>query len=106
VSRDSLGEFEQLVLLACLRLEERAYTVAIIEELKARAGRSVSHASVHVALTRMEKKGLVRSALGQATAARGGRPKRYFRVTPAAFPLLRESRDALLRMWQGLEPLG
>lgn len=106
MSRESLGEFEQLVLLACLRLGARAYTVPIIEELEERAGRSVAHASVYVALKRLEKKGLVRSELGSPTPERGGRAKRYFSVKPHAIPLLRESRDALLRMWAGLEPIG
>lgn len=105
MGRDSLGEFEQLVLLACLRLGGDAYTVRVIEELEARAGRSVSHATVYVALKRLEKKGFVTSALGASTPARGGRPKRYFHVEPQAIPLLRESRDALLRMWSGLEPI-
>lgn len=106
MGRDSLGEFEQLVLLGCLRLGEGAYTVAIIDELEARTGRKVSHASVYVALKRLEDKGLVVSELGGATAQRGGRSKRYFRTMPAALPRLRESRDALIRMWEGVEPIG
>jgi DNA-binding PadR family transcriptional regulator len=106
VSRETLGEFEQLVLLACIRLGTRAYTVPIIEQLEEHAGRSVSHASVYVALKRLEKKGLVRSQLGSPTPERGGRAKRYFSVQPEALPLLRESRDALLRMWSGIEALG
>jgi DNA-binding PadR family transcriptional regulator len=105
MGRETLGEFEQLVLLACLRLGMRAYTVPIIEELERRAGRSVTHASVYVALKRLEKKGLVRSALGESTPERGGRAKRYFTVEAEAIPLLRSARDALLKMWQDLEPI-
>lgn len=105
MGRETLGEFEQLVLLACLRLGTRAYTVPIIEELERRAERSVTHASVYVALKRLEKKGLVRSALGEATPERGGRAKRYFTVEAEAIPLLRNARDALLKMWQDLEPI-
>lgn len=105
MGRETLGEFEQLVLLACMRLGTRAYTAPIIEELEERAGRSVSHASVYVALKRLENKGLVRSALGEATRERGGRAKRYFTVQPEAIPLLRSARDALLNMWRELEPI-
>jgi PadR family transcriptional regulator, regulatory protein PadR len=106
LSRETLGEFEQLVLLACLRLGARAYTVPVLDELQARAARRVSHASVYVALTRLEKKGLVRSELGAPTPERGGRPKRFFTVQPEAIALLRDARDSLAAMWQGLEPLG
>lgn len=105
MSRDTLGEFEQLVLLACIRLRSGAYTVAIIEELEQRAGRSVSHASVYVALKRLETKGLVRSALGEARPERGGKPRRYFSVQAEAIPMLRAGRDALINMWSGLEPI-
>lgn len=101
--RESLGELEQLVLLACLRLGEGAYTVALVEEIARRTGREPSHATVYVALRRLEKKGLVRSELGGSTPERGGRRKRHFEVLPAAGPQLREARDALLSMWEGLE---
>lgn len=106
MGRDSLGEFEQLVLLACLRLGASAYTVSVVDEIGRRTGRETSHASVYVALRRMEKKGLVRSELGEATPERGGRPKRFFRVLPEALPQLRDARDALLAMWDGLEGAG
>ena len=104
MGRESLGEFEQLVLLACLRLGDRAYAVPIIEEIAGRTSRKASHAAVYVALRRLEKKGLVTSALADPTPERGGRAKRYFRVEPRAVEQLRESRDALLNMWHGLEP--
>lgn len=103
MGRDRLGAFEQLVLLACLRLGEDAYTVAVVDELASRTGRETSHAAVYVALRRLEEKGLVRSELGESTPERGGRPKRYFEVSPAALPALREARDVLLTMWEGLE---
>ncbi len=105
MGRESLGEFEQLVLLACIRLGAEAYAVPIIEEIGTRTGRTTSHAAVYVALRRLEKKGLVTSTLGDPTPERGGRAKRYFRVEPAAMGLLRESRDALLSMWQDLETM-
>lgn len=105
MSRDTLGEFEQLVLLACMRLGRQAHTVAIIDELEERANRRVSHASVFVTLKRLEEKGLVRSELGESRPERGGKPRRYFSVQPEAVPLLRAARDALLNMWNGLEPI-
>jgi len=103
MGRESLGEFEQLVLLACLHLESKAYAVSIIEEIEKRTGRSPSHAAVYIALRRLEKKGLVDSFLADPTPERGGRAKRFFHVAPEAVELLRESREALLAMWQGLE---
>jgi len=106
MGRDSLGEFEQLVLLAALRLGKDAYVVPIIDDILSRTGRQATHAAVYVALRRLEKRGLVSSSLGEPTPERGGKPKRYFEVTPKAMSQLRESRDALLSMWEGLEPAG
>ena len=106
MGRDTLGEFEQLVLLACLRLGDGAYTVAVVDEITERSGRETSHAAVYVALRRLESKGLVRSRLGESTPERGGRPKRFFEVEPRARQALREARDVLLRMWDGLEGAG
>jgi PadR family transcriptional regulator PadR len=103
VTKRSLGEFEQLVLLAILRIGEGAYAVPVIREIEATTGRDVSHAAVYIALRRLEEKRLVTSRLADPTPERGGRGKRYYAVCPAAIPLLRESRDALLRMWEGLE---
>jgi len=67
------------------------------------AGREPAHASVYVALRRLEDKGLVSSHMGGATAERGGRARRFVQVEDEALELLRESRDALLSMWDGLE---
>jgi DNA-binding PadR family transcriptional regulator len=103
MTKRALGEFEQLVLLAILRVGEKAYAVPMMREIERQTGRKVSHAAVYIALRRLEEKGLVTSKLAQATAERGGRGKRYYQVDPAAVPLLRESREALLRMWDGVE---
>ena len=103
MARVSLGEFEQIVLLAVLGLGREAYVVPIVDAIDERTGRRSSHAAVYVALTRLERKRFVASRLGEATAERGGRPKRYFRVLPRALPLLRDSRDSLLAMWEGIE---
>jgi len=105
MGRDSLGDFEQLVLLAALRLGSDAYVVPIIDDIANRTGRDVTHAAVYVALRRLEKRGLVSSRLGESTPERGGKPKRYFEVAPEALVQLRDSRDALLSMWKGLEPV-
>lgn len=101
--RESLGEFEQLVLLACLRLGPEAYVVSIIDEIAARTGREASHAAVYVALRRLEGKGLVSSRMGEPVADRGGRARRHFEVLPEAVEQLRAARDALLNMWEGIE---
>ena len=101
--RQSLGEFEQLVLLACLRLSDEAYAVPIVDEIAARTGRAPSHAAVYIALQRLEKKGLVTSQMGEPLPERGGRSRRCFAVEPHAVELLRASRDALLAMWDGVE---
>lgn len=105
-SPETLGEFEQLVLLAALRLGQDAYTVAIIDEIVRHTSREPTHAAVYVALRRLEKKGLVTSALGPSTAERGGRAKRFFEVQPEAVDILRRSRDELLSLWAGVEAPG
>lgn len=103
MSPRALGEFEQLVLLAILRIGDGAYGVPIIEEIRARTDREVSHAAVYIALRRLEKKGLVRSCVADATSQRGGRAKRFFEVEEEALPLLRDQRDRLLAMWEGVK---
>ena len=103
MGRDSLGDFEQLVLLAVARLGDQAYVVPILEEIAARTGREASHAAVYVALRRLEAKELVTSHLGEPTSERGGRAKRFFHLQPDAIARMRESRDALLSMWDGVE---
>lgn len=99
MGRDYLGELEQQILLAALRLRDDAYTVSIIHELEARTGRSPSHGAVYVALRRLEGKGMIRTRLGEATGARGGRPPRLVEVLPDGIELLRETRHALESLW-------
>ena len=101
--KKSLGEFEQIVLLALLGLGNEAYVVPIIAAIEERTGKKHSHAAVYVALTRLEDKGLVTSRLADATPERGGRAKRYFTAQPEGIRLLYEARDALLAMWDGVE---
>jgi DNA-binding PadR family transcriptional regulator len=105
VGRESLGEFEQLVLLAIVRLGSEVYGVPIVAEIEQRTGRSVSRAAVYVALRRLESKGLVTSRMADPTPERGGRAKRLFRIEPAGLESLRDARQALLSMWRDIEPL-
>jgi PadR family transcriptional regulator len=102
---DSLGEFEQLVLLAVLRLGDRAYAVTIRQEIEERTGRSVSRGATYVTPDRLEKKGYLASRLGDPTAERGGRSKRYYELRPVGGAALRESWTAIRKMWEGMEPV-
>lgn len=101
--RESIGEFEQLVMLAVLRLGDEAYAVSILREIRRHARRTVLRPAVYVALGRLEEKGLVAPRLGDASAERGGRARKYFRVTGEGRERLRESREVLLAMWEGLQ---
>ena len=78
---DYLGEFEHLVLLAVLRLADEAYGVAVRREIAGRTGRDVSIGAIYITLDRLERKGFVKSRVGEPSVARGGRAKRYFRIT-------------------------
>jgi len=103
--RDYLGNLELIVLLALIRLGEDAYGVPISRELEERGGREVALGSVYAALERLEEKGLVSSQLGEPTPERGGRAKKYFRVTARGLREVRETRRALKRLWQGLRQM-
>lgn len=103
MTRESLGDLEQLVLLATLRLGDRAYGVSIVDEIKERSRRLVSRAAVYIALRRLQRKGLLSSTLGEPTPERGGRAKRFFSVAPAGLARLSRSRGELLSMWDGLQ---
>jgi PadR family transcriptional regulator PadR len=100
--RTHLGEFELTVMLALLRLGENAYGVPISREIQRQCGREAALGSVYATLERLQKKGLVSSSLGDPTAERGGRAKRYFRVTSKGLRQAQETRQALIRMWDGL----
>ena len=102
--RTYLGEFEQLLLFALIQLEDDAYGGRIRQTIEARTGRTVSPGAIYTALDRLEARGLVTSALGEPTAQRGGKRKRYYRIEPAGTELLRRSHEALARMARGLRP--
>jgi PadR family transcriptional regulator, regulatory protein PadR len=97
----NLGEFEELVLLTIAALLSDAYSVAICDELEKHTGRTTKLGVVHAVLNRLEEKGLVKSSLGEATSARGGKRKRYYTVTHAGKASLikaKEVRDGLWRI--------
>jgi PadR family transcriptional regulator, regulatory protein PadR len=100
----ALGEFEQIVLLAIVQLGEDVYGVPVVEEIHRRTGRHVAPAAVHITLRRLEQKGLVVSWLGDPTPQRGGKARRYVRVTRLGLETLRAARHLIDRMWQGLDP--
>jgi len=101
---EALGEFEQMVLLAVLRGGDQAYGVTVHEELQRHSARRVARGAVYMTLDRLETKGLLTSSLTQPIAARGGKSRRCYRVTPTATTALRATRRTLLGLWDGLEP--
>jgi DNA-binding PadR family transcriptional regulator len=105
MSREALGNFELMVLLAVLRVGEDAYGVPIARELEDTISREVLLGSVYAALERLEAKGLVASSLGDPTPERGGRAKRYFTVTAKGLREVRETQRTLVRLWRGLPEL-
>lgn len=99
---DYLGAFEQIVLLALVRLRNNAYGVTIRREIAERAGRDVSIGAIYTTLERLERKGLVTSFRGEPTPERGGRGKRYYAIAAPGVEALNRSRDVIDRMWDGL----
>lgn len=100
--REYLGEFENLVLLALVRLEDRAYGVTVRQEIETRAKRDVSIGAVYATLERLEAKGYITSLMGEPTKERGGRSKRFFRITPHGVRVLNRTQQTLQRMTEGL----
>jgi PadR family transcriptional regulator, regulatory protein PadR len=101
--RDYLGEFEHIVVLALLRLEDGAYGVSVRQEIELRTKREVSIGAVYATLDRLEQKGYVKSRRGDPTPERGGRSKRFFRVTAKGVAAVNRTQQALQRMSEGLE---
>jgi PadR family transcriptional regulator PadR len=100
----ALGDFEQLVLLAIIRIGDEVYGVPIVQEIERRTFRHVAPAAVYVTLRRLEAKGLVISWLGDPTPERGGKARRYVKITRAGIESLRATRKVIDRMWHGLDP--
>lgn len=101
---DYLGEFELLVMLAVLRLSANAYGMTIRREIEEVAGRSASLGAVYTTLERLEDKGFVSSSIGEVTEERGGRAKKYFKVTASGSSAMKRSLKATEAMKKGLGP--
>ena len=100
-----LGGLEQMTLLTVLHLGDEAYAVTIRSALESRTGKRVSRGALYTTLRRLEDKGYLESWTGDATPERGGRPRRFYSVTPAGLEAVRASRRALMRLWRGLGPV-
>lgn len=98
-----LGEFEQLILLALVRLGPEAYGATVRREIEERARREVSISAVYTTLERLEQKGLVRSRIGEPTPERGGRRRRHFELLPLGARSLRDAYRAITGMTAGIE---
>lgn len=98
----SIGEFEEVVLLTVAILQDEAYGVAIIEEMEKRLKRNVSIGALQTVLRRLEDKGLLTSAFGEATQVRGGKRKRYFTLTKYGYNILAETKDQRLALWKAI----
>lgn len=96
---NNLGEFEEIVLLSIAALLEEAYSVALCDHISAMTGRKVKLGVVHAVLNRMEKKGYISSELGQPTKERGGKRKRFFKITHAGKISLIRSKEQRDRLW-------
>ena len=105
MSREAIGTFELMVLLAVLRVGEDAYGVVISREMERITNRRVLIGSVYAALERLESKGLIRHRLGEARPERGGRARKYFAVTAKGVRAARETQRQLVGLWTGLPAL-
>lgn len=99
---DYLGEFQEIVLLTIVVLEDNAYGVTIQKEIDSRVGRYISRGSLHTALTRLEEKGLIRSSMGGATQARGGRRKRFYCITDKGKIAIQKTREIREQFWRAI----
>lgn len=105
MSREAVGAFELMVLLAVLRVGQDAYGVVISREIEKSTKRPVLIGSVYAALERLEAKSLIRHRLGEATPERGGRAKKYFTVTAKGVRAARKTQRQLIDLWTGLRAL-
>ena len=103
-TRQKLGEFEQIVLLAVMRLGADSYGVSVRKEIETRTGRNVSLGAIYPTLDRLEAKGFVSSRQGEPTPERGGRSRRHFRLEPEGAAALHRSWEEFTSLWEGFEP--
>jgi DNA-binding PadR family transcriptional regulator len=97
-----LGEFEEIVLLTVAILDGKAYGVSIIEEIESRIERNVSLGALQTVLKRLEDKGLLKSAFGEATKVRGGKRKRFYEITSSGRQLIRDTKDQRVALWNAI----
>ncbi len=106
MARSRFGELEEQVILALQQLDEESYAVPVASELGRLTGRDVSPATAYMVMRRLESRGFLTSRVGTPDPDRGGRPRRFYRVvTDAVIPALSASRQAMLALWAGLEPM-
>ncbi len=105
MSKDHIGELEELILLLIVMLKEEAYGLAIRKALKEQANRNVTIGAVHGTVNRLESKGFIESSMGGATEERGGRRKRIFSITASGKSILQKSRDVKVNLWQQIPEL-
>ena len=97
-----MGEFEEIVLLTVAILNGEAYGVSIIEQIENRLERNVSLGAIQTVLKRLEDKGMVRSAFGEATKIRGGKRKRYYVITAEGQRVLKHTKDQRTSLWNAI----
>ncbi len=102
MKKTKLGEFEELVLMTVVVLQEEAYGVEIKRELEERLNETLSVGSIQSALKRMEEKGFLTSEFGEATQKRGGKRKRIYSATPYAHRVLKEMKDVRSQLWAAM----
>ncbi|WP_422082089.1 PadR family transcriptional regulator [Ulvibacterium sp.] len=95
-----LGEFEELVLLAVCILDGKGYGISIKKEVERHSGRSILLGAVHITLYRLQDKGLLRSEIGGSTEKRGGRSKRFFKITDSGLRQLKAAQEVRQKMWE------
>ena len=105
MTRSLLTDFELMILLAALRVGDDAYGVLIAREIERTGGRSVVMGAVYTALERLERNGFVSSSIGEPTPERGGRAKRFFKVTPRGLRAVKNTQRALVALWTDLPEL-
>ena len=103
--RQFLTDFELMILLAILRTGEDAYGVPIAREIEETGGRTVLLGAIYTALDRLEENGFVTSTMGDPTPERGGRAKRFFKVTGRGLKAIKATQRALTALWSGIPQL-
>jgi DNA-binding PadR family transcriptional regulator len=105
MARQHLTDFELMILLAILRIGDDAYGVPIAKEIENTGGRTALLGAIYAALDRLEENGLVTSSYGDPTPERGGRAKRYFKVTAKGLKAVKDTRRAFTALWSGIPQL-